>query len=723
VKRSLRLWLAAALCGAAGVAVAEVAPPFAGPARHVAGSFEDQLDHLVRRGADTPQASLAALQRLRAQVGAEASPAARRGLLYAEAAIVAGDGDPAPDGANALRAHAQREHDPLAEAGADMVEAIGAEVQGQLDAAAQRAQSALAVLGSACEIDALAMAAPAGSGAGPADRPLPANCDYRLAWRALRIAERRATSQGTLTSAAGLASSGQQLALRAGDAARQALSVAALGYLRAREGDLDSATRLLHQAQRLAQPLPDADAQASVLVVEAAIAESRGDRGAAREALERALPLARKAGAERLEAQLLSNLTDVLVKSGQPGPALRAAEAALPIVRRHHDLRAERVLTHNAALAKVGLHRFAEARQDLNQVLALWQRIGATGDQAQALREFGEALGRAGDTQGALALYHRERELAAATMAENRRSALQTLQARNEMQRKERDIELLGRDNALKAQALDNHSLTQRVWLLVALVMALSAALVVLLYRRVRETNRRLVASHAQLRVQSERDPLTNLANRRHFQSVMQQRGALRGFVGALLLVDIDHFKHVNDDHGHGVGDVVLCEVARRLNEAVRTDDLVVRWGGEEFLILALDVRGEALDALAARVLQALADTPLAVTLRSEPGRPVSATASLRVTVSIGYGCFPLPPHRATVSWEQALNLADMALYIAKSQGRNRAVGLAAIAASGADELRSVEADFERAWSEGRITLTVTPGPSAEASPTHALVA
>jgi diguanylate cyclase (GGDEF)-like protein len=260
------------------------------------------------------------------------------------------------------------------------------------------------------------------------------------------------------------------------------------------------------------------------------------------------------------------------------------------------------------------------------------------------------------------------------------------------------------------------------VWLLVALVMSLSAALVVLLYRRVRETNRRLVASHAALRVQSERDPLTNLANRRHFQSVMQQRDALHGFAGALLLVDIDHFKHVNDGHGHAVGDMVLCEVARRLNDAVRTDDLVVRWGGEEFLILALDVQGEALDALAARVLQALADTPLRIAPRAEPGRTVPAS-ELRVTVSIGYGRFPLPPHRAPVSWEQALNLADMALYIAKSQGRNRAVGLVAIAASGADELRSVEADFERAWSEGRITLAVTPGPSAETPPVRALVA
>ena len=718
-----RLWLAAALCGCAGFAGAGSAPAFVGPSHHVAGSFEDVLDDLVRRGADTPQVALAAMHGLRQQSGAAAGAAAQRWLLYAEAAIVAGDGDPAPDGANALRAHAQRAHDPLAEAAADTVEAISAEVRGQLDAAGQRAQSALAVLGSTCEIDSLAMAAPAGGNTVSSNKPLPANCDYRLAWRALRIVERRALGQGALNSAAGYASSGQQLAMRAGDAVRQALSTATLGYLRAREGDLDSAAHLLQQAQRLVQPLADADAQASVLVVEAAIAESRGDRGAARAALERALPLARKAGAERLEAQLLSNLTDVLVKSGQPGPALRAAEAALPIVRRHRDLRAERVLTHNAALAKVGLHRFAEARQDLNQVLALWQRIGATGDQAQALREFGEALGRAGDTQGALALYHRERELTAATMAENRRSALQTLQARNDMQRKQRDIELLGRDNALKAQALGNRSLTQRVWLLVALVMALSAALVVLLYRRVREVNRRLVASHARLRVQSERDPLTNLANRRRFQSVMQQRDALSGFTGALLLVDIDHFKHVNDGHGHAVGDVVLCEVARRLNEAVRTDDLVVRWGGEEFLILALDVQGEALDALAARVLQAVADTPLYVAPRAEPGRPATAAAALRATVSIGYGRFPLPPHRAPVSWEQALNLADMALYIAKSHGRNRAVGLVTIAASGADELRSVEADFERAWSEGRITLAVTPGPTAEVPAAHALVA
>jgi predicted signal transduction protein with EAL and GGDEF domain len=87
--------------------------------------------------------------------------------------------------------------------------------------------------------------------------------------------------------------------------------------------------------------------------------------------------------------------------------------------------------------------------------------------------------------------------------------------------------------------------------------------------------------------------------------------------------------------------------------------------------------------------------------------------ASLHVTVSIGHARFPLPPHELRVAWEQAVNLADMALYTAKAQGRNRAVGIASIAATAAPGLRDIEADFERAWGEGRVTLRQTPGPAA----------
>jgi diguanylate cyclase (GGDEF)-like protein len=241
-----------------------------------------------------------------------------------------------------------------------------------------------------------------------------------------------------------------------------------------------------------------------------------------------------------------------------------------------------------------------------------------------------------------------------------------------------------------------------------AALLALAAGAMVLLYRRVRRVQHQLESNQAQLRVQSERDPLTHLSNRRHFHAVMQTARRLgpagRGFEGALLLVDIDHFKHVNDGHGHAAGDQVLCEVARRLGAAVRADDLVVRWGGEEFLVLAPQVTEADTEALAERVLRGVGEEPMRV-----DGRPVA------VTVSVGYASFPLPPGQLPVGWEQAINLADMALYMAKNQGRNRAVGIVAAQAADPHALRGIEADFDRAWHDGRVTLKVAPGPAVPA--------
>ena len=383
--------------------------------------------------------------------------------------------------------------------------------------------------------------------------------------------------------------------------------------------------------------------------------------------------------------------------------ALKAAERGLPIARRHQDRRTELALTNNAGLAKIGLKRVDDGLRDLARVEELAQAAGLGALRAEVLREYDEALAAAGDARGALALFHRERAISAEVMRAHREAALKQLQERNHAERQQRNIELLARDNQLKAATLANRDLMQKVWALAALVLLLAAAAVLMVYRRMRATQRQLQSNQASLRVQSERDPLTNLANRRHFLSVMQTSRALGGgFEGALLLVDIDHFKHVNDGHGHAAGDLVLCEVARRLTEAVRGDDLVVRWGGEEFLVLALQVPTEQAEQLAERVLSHVGDRPVIV-----QGKPV------RVTVSIGYARFPLPPDVLPVAWEQAINLADMALYTAKNQGRNRAVGIVAAQAPSPPDLRHIEGDFDRAWHEGRVTLKVAPGPMA----------
>ncbi len=667
-----------------------------------AHSFQSHIDGWLKHGYDRPDEAIAGLRAM--DPGDAATNAQRIALLQARGLVLAQSGRTADaqqwiDALDAL-------HEPRADAGAMVIRAMLANTAGRIDLGEPLAQSALATLRTACPAMPDGSAQGTGEASIAADPPAAYECNFRAAWEAARILQRYWQDKGVPANAAAQARSARDLALWAADNPRLAISSADLAWLLARGDQLDAAQPLLRQAQRLAARLGDPALQARVRMAEAMIAHWHQDSDAVRRLADEALPLAREANSPRLEAVLLGFLSDVYAKQRRPADALRAAEQALPVVRQYKDMRQELVLTNNAGLAKIGLGRIAEGKRDLARVEQLTREAGLTGKQAEALREFDAALAAAGDYRGALELYHRERELNAQTMDLAREAALKELRQRNDRERKQRDIDLLGRDNELKGAELANRDLMLRIWAVAGVVLALSAATVLLLYRRVRATNRQLVASEAQLRVQSERDPLTNLANRRQFLSVMHaeqaRSGGEAGFEGALLLVDIDHFKHVNDGHGHAAGDVVLCEVARRLNEAVRGDDLVVRWGGEEFLVLALKVPATQAEQLAERVLKVIGERPVIV-----DGRPVA------ITVSIGYARFPLPPHVLPLGWEQAINLTDMALYTAKSQGRNKSVGIVAADAPAEPALRQIEADFERAWSEGRVTLKIAPGPLA----------
>jgi len=180
---------------------------------------------------------------------------------------------------------------------------------------------------------------------------------------------------------------------------------------------------------------------------------------------------------------------------------------------------------------------------------------------------------------------------------------------------------------------------------------------------------RELAAANAQLEEAAVTDPLTGLKNRRYFALVApaEAQRALRSQASADLvfaLLDIDHFKRINDSHGHDAGDAVLVEVARRLQRVARGGDSVLRWGGEEFLLLLIEVRRADVDALLRRVLQAIAATPITY-----------AGGNIEVTASIGAVSFPFDPTAAPDTLiEQAISRADGALYQAKRGGRDRAV-------------------------------------------------
>jgi diguanylate cyclase (GGDEF)-like protein len=159
------------------------------------------------------------------------------------------------------------------------------------------------------------------------------------------------------------------------------------------------------------------------------------------------------------------------------------------------------------------------------------------------------------------------------------------------------------------------------------------------------------------------RDPLTGLYNRAFFTEQLgplAERGAARGLGLAVLMLDIDHFKRINDTYGHDVGDVVLCEVARVLRESARNEDLVARYGGEEF-VLALPVA--APDQATERAERVR--TNLAARRIDTPGSP------LRVTASVGLA-FARPARSR--SHASLITAADHCLYQAKNAGRNRVV-------------------------------------------------
>lgn len=164
------------------------------------------------------------------------------------------------------------------------------------------------------------------------------------------------------------------------------------------------------------------------------------------------------------------------------------------------------------------------------------------------------------------------------------------------------------------------------------------------------------------LRRLADSDPLTELANRRFFFAAAERAFARRGPADgglALLMLDLDHFKAINDRHGHPAGDAVLQAVAGRIRGALRPGDLAARLGGEEFAVLLEDLPADEVTALAERLRHAVSAAPVPTPL-----------ADIAVQVSIGAAA--RRPADATL--EDLLGRVDRALYAAKAAGRNRIV-------------------------------------------------
>jgi diguanylate cyclase (GGDEF)-like protein len=238
------------------------------------------------------------------------------------------------------------------------------------------------------------------------------------------------------------------------------------------------------------------------------------------------------------------------------------------------------------------------------------------------------------------------------------------------------------------------------------------------------ELTQALQRESALLQETSLTDPLTGLRNRRFLQQQIEAdvAQAVRRFEGfaahgaprpqeadlIFFLIDLDHFKQVNDTWGHAAGDAVLQQMTGRLAQVFRDSDHQVRWGGEEFLVVARNSRREHATDLAERLLSVVAQQAFAL----------PDGTSLHQTCSVGFCAFPLDErHPRALAWPKTLQLTDGLLYLAKHAGRNRWQGLTGATAADSEALLRIVGQAPAQWSAHPELQLQSSGPQRQTPP------
>lgn len=532
----------------------------------------------------------------------------------------------------------------------------------------------------------------------------PAAAEPRMLFRALLLRGYLQSDYGEVDASAESLGKAIELARAMGSTWRAASAQITLAFSYFRAQQIDHAKQIVAEALEAAKRDPDPVLLYSVYTMMAIVHSQDADSALNKLGSEHALRYAQEAQSRYLEALALGNLADFELRQENYSRALDLSQRANVLAQGLRDIHTEILARHNMGIAKIGMRRLEEGKRDVLQAITMDAQREASSYTAESWLELGRYLEKADDIAGAVDAFHRSRQLFDAVLRDETRKAMLEAQARFEDQQRQREIQLLNQDNSLKAEQIRNRDLQLKLWAEVGVGVLMSGALLALAYRRVRRTNAALAQTNESLRVQSERDPLTGLANRRHFQKDVASRcDAQQGLRGSLFLVDIDHFKRINDQWGHAAGDSVLVEVARRLRSVLREQDLVVRWGGEEFLILVRSENTEDARLLAQRLLDQIG------------GLPVDhGPLSIPISASIGFASFPMAPSGLTLEWERAVDMADTVMYMSKAHGRNKAYGVAAIHAGTREELLTLANRMESAWHQGQVNLISLLGPQME---------
>lgn len=502
-----------------------------------------------------------------------------------------------------------------------------------------------------------------------------------LAARAQMEAEqhRNTAAQETVDAAA-------RIAQRSGDDGLMFQTTRAQVLLALAGNDPELALPALERLLALARASPYRERLVRTLDVEFAVAAATGQTTRASHALEDKLALMRAMGLADAVGGALLDFAELQLKSKHYTEAVSLSEQALlmPPVRADAELATRAHVSH--ASGQIRLGKVADGNKEIALLLASPQSGPSL---TPLLPQLILALTEAGDVDGAIALGVRHRLMSqqeAMRLAKKEEGILQ-------------HVDTLTRENRLRTIEALAERYHRNIWLALAIAAAAGLLAALYLYLRLRTSSRRLLETNLQLYAMSNRDFLTGLANRRCLENHVvrmfeQPDDAAADGAGFALLMDIDRFKQLNDEHGHAAGDEVLKTIAHRLSAVFGEGEVLARWGGEEFLaVLPTRPVGKATD-VALQVLSAVAGSPI----------HFKGVAHL-VTLSAGICPLRLRFSDRRASWSEVLRLADEALYLAKENGRNKVYGVVRAAGLASGDLNASDASLRVHGEQGKITL------------------
>ncbi|MBV2128588.1 tetratricopeptide repeat-containing diguanylate cyclase [Arsukibacterium indicum] len=418
---------------------------------------------------------------------------------------------------------------------------------------------------------------------------------------------------------------------------------------------------------------------------------------------------ARSVNQPGVELTFQNNLGSIYIQQGNYAAAKQVLQLAAEQAKLLEDEFSSQLIAFNLAYIAVmeGQHDNGLAR--MLAALEYFKNNDTKAGYESTLESVAKAYGAAGKYQLQAQTLQQQLELRAEILTSEREKSVAELQNRYDTKAKSQLITILEQENDLKAQLLANQKLQQQLTGLFALVLIFAAILLYQLYRKVRQSNRRLREANKQLEYQSLRDPLTGLFNRRALQDHMQRRSKfsrrlsdISTQANGFLLLDIDFFKKINDNFGHAAGDEVLKQISGRLTKVCREEDLLIRWGGEEFLLYLDNIEPEQVAGFCKRILDVIASEPV---LSDDKIIPVSASG--------GFIHLPFAGINETeLNWERTLQIADMALYLSKVHGRNQVYAITGLRCDYTTARQALTNDLQGAIQQNMVDYITVKGPA-----------